>query len=143
MYANVLFTAGPAGKGSLAVVQICYVGPKEKGQEFLQAISSWDGEPCLLNEVSEKTFLSQQDSVAQILRGKCSQVFYYVLVVTGGLKIYLFTAGRQWFIRSALISSLPDEVIHKSVMEFANTPIGCSTSSLTSDGFHSYLTAVD
>lgn len=79
LYANVLFTAGPAGKGSLAVVQICYVGPGEKGQEFLQAISSWDGEPCLLNEVSEKTFLSQQDSVAQILRGKGSPAFYSIL----------------------------------------------------------------
>lgn len=40
-----------------------------KGQEFLQAISSWDGERCLLNEVDEKSFLHQQDSVAQVLRG--------------------------------------------------------------------------
>lgn len=40
-----------------------------KGQEFLQAISSWEGERCLLNEVDEKTFLHQQDSVAQVLRG--------------------------------------------------------------------------
>lgn len=71
LYANVLFTAGPTGKGSLVVVQICYIGPREKGREFLEAIGSWDGEPCILNEVSEKTFLHQQDSVAQILRGKC------------------------------------------------------------------------
>jgi hypothetical protein len=52
------------------VIQMCYVGPKEKGQEYLAAISSWDGERCLLNEVDEKTFLHQQDSVAQVLRGK-------------------------------------------------------------------------
>jgi hypothetical protein len=70
LYANVLLTAGPAGQDSLVVVQMCYVGPKVKGQEFLQAISSWDGERCLLNEVDEKSFLHQQDSVAQVLRGK-------------------------------------------------------------------------
>ena len=52
------------------MIQMCYVGPKEKGLEFLQAIASWDGERCLLNEVNEKSFLNQQDSVAQILRGK-------------------------------------------------------------------------
>lgn len=38
--------------------------------EFLQAISSWNGESCLLNEVSEKAFLNHQDSVAQVLRAK-------------------------------------------------------------------------
>ena len=48
---------------------MCYIGPKVKGLEFLQAISSWDGERCLLNEVDEKSFLHQQDSVAQVLRG--------------------------------------------------------------------------
>ncbi|KAF8633392.1 hypothetical protein AX17_004563 [Amanita inopinata Kibby_2008] len=105
LYANVLLTAGPAGKDSLIVIQMCYVGPKEKGQEFLAAISSWDGERCLLNEVHEKSFLHQQDSVAQVLRGK---------------------AGRQWFIRSALISSLPDDVINDTVMKFADTPVGCT-----------------
>ena len=65
-----LLTAGPADKDSLVVIQMCYVGPKEKGMEYLQAISSWDGERCLLNEVNEKSFLNQQDSVAHILRGK-------------------------------------------------------------------------
>ncbi|THV06641.1 hypothetical protein K435DRAFT_450087 [Dendrothele bispora CBS 962.96] len=105
LYANVLLTAGPANKDSLIVIQMCYVGPQEKGQEFLAAISSWDGEKCLLNEVNEKSFLHQQDSVAQVLRGK---------------------AGRQWFIRSALITSLPDEVINQTVMQFDNTPEGCT-----------------
>lgn len=55
------------------VVQMCYVGPKEQGMEFLNAIASWDGERCLLNEVNEKSYLAQQDSVAQILRGKGKQ----------------------------------------------------------------------
>jgi len=49
---------------------MCYIGSKEKGQEFLALLSSWDGEKCLLNEVHEKGFLYQQDSVAQVLRGK-------------------------------------------------------------------------
>lgn len=70
LYANVLLTAGPQGKDSLVVIQMCYVGPREKGQEYLAALSSWTGERCLLNEVHEKSFLHQQDSVAQVLRGK-------------------------------------------------------------------------
>ena len=65
-----LLTAGPANKDSLVVIQMCYVGQREKGLEYLQAISSWDGEHCLLNEVNEKSFLNQQDSVAQVLRGR-------------------------------------------------------------------------
>ncbi|KAI0629552.1 hypothetical protein C8Q77DRAFT_1076036 [Trametes polyzona] len=105
LYANVLLTAGPADKDSLVVIQMCYVGPKEDGMPYLQAISSWDGERCLLNEVNEKSFLNQQDSVAQVLRGK---------------------VGRQWFLRSALITTLPDEVINRTVLEFADTPIGCT-----------------
>ncbi|KZT27143.1 hypothetical protein NEOLEDRAFT_1146685 [Neolentinus lepideus HHB14362 ss-1] len=105
LYANVLLTAGPANQDSLVVIQFCFVGPREKGIEFLQAIESWEGETCLLNEVSEKAFVAQQDSVAQVLRAK---------------------AGRNWFIRSALISSLPDEIINKTVMQFADTPIGCT-----------------
>ncbi|KAG6830947.1 hypothetical protein H0H87_006708 [Tephrocybe sp. NHM501043] len=105
LYANVLLTAGPAGKDSLVVVQMCYIGTREQGQEYLAALSSWDGERCLLNEVDEKSFLHQQDSVAQVLRGK---------------------AGRQWFIRSALITSLPDDLINETVLNFADTPVGCT-----------------
>jgi hypothetical protein len=37
-------------------------------------------------------------------------------------------AGRQWFIRSALITSLPDDIINTTVVQFAETPVGCSTS---------------
>ena len=56
LYANVLLTAGPAGKDSLMVVQMCYMGSREKGQEYFTAILSQDGECCLLNEVDEKSF---------------------------------------------------------------------------------------
>jgi len=122
LYANVLLTAGPAGKDSLMVVQMCYIGPREKGQEYLQAISSWDGERCLLNEVDEKSFLHQQDSVAQVLRGKGA-----VQIPMRSYRQLIFViAGRQWYIRSALISSLPDDVVNETVIQFANTPVGCS-----------------
>lgn len=70
LYVNVLLTAGPENKDSLIVIQFCYLGSKEDGTPYLQAISSWDGERCLLNEVNEKSFLYQQDSIAQVLRGK-------------------------------------------------------------------------
>jgi hypothetical protein len=76
LYANVILTAGPEGKDSLVVIQMCYAGPKEKGQEFLNAVSSWNGESSLLNEVDEKSFLHQQDSVAQVLRGKGAFSFH-------------------------------------------------------------------
>ncbi|KIY46091.1 hypothetical protein FISHEDRAFT_48116 [Fistulina hepatica ATCC 64428] len=105
LYADVLLTAGPAGKDSLVVIQMCYIGNRERGQEFLAAISSWDGERCLLNEVDEKSFLHQQNSVAQVLRAK---------------------AGRRWFIRSVLISSLPDDLINQTVMQFSDSPLGCT-----------------
>ena len=127
LYANVLLTAGPAGKDSLMVVQMCYVGPKEKGQEYLAAISSWDGECCLLNEVDEKSFLHQQDSVAQVLRGKglFSAVSFHKKIDIMLICCH-YPAGRQWFIRSALVSSLPDDIINDTVIEFAGTPVGCS-----------------
>ncbi|OCH92054.1 hypothetical protein OBBRIDRAFT_727623 [Obba rivulosa] len=117
LYANVLLTAGPADKDSLIVIQMCYLGSREQGMAFLQAVSSWDGERCLLNEVHEKSYLNQQDSVAQILRGK---VWRWLTIGWCG------AAGRQWFMRSALITSLPDDVINKTVIQFANTPIGCT-----------------
>lgn len=76
LYANVILTAGPAGKDSLVIIQMCFIGPKERGQEFLSALSAWNGEACLLNEVDEKSFLHQQDSVAQVLRGKGMQLTF-------------------------------------------------------------------
>ncbi|TFK50740.1 hypothetical protein OE88DRAFT_1680523 [Heliocybe sulcata] len=109
LYANLLLTAGPATLDSLIVIQLCFLGPRSRGLEFLHAIESWEGEPCLLNEVCEKAFVDQQDSVAQVLRARDN-----------------IPAGRNWFIRSALISSLPDDIINKTVLQFADTPIGCT-----------------
>lgn len=125
-----MLTAGPAGQDSLVVIQMCYVGPKVKGQEFLQAISSWDGERCLLNEVDEKSFLHQQDSVAQVLRGKGGPLIY--CITHGSSDAHAANVvGNKWFIRSALISSLPDDIVNKTVLQFADTPVGCSMSSFS------------
>lgn len=33
---------------------------------------------------------------------------------------------ERWFIRSALISSLPDDIVNKTVLQFADTPVGCT-----------------
>ena len=141
-----ILTAGPAGKDSLVVIQMCYIGPKEKGQEYLAAISSWDGEKCLLNEVDEKGFLYQQDSVAQVLRGK-GIVQYLPFPCLPSLTLRPTLAGRQWFIRSALISSLPDDVVNDTVMKFADTPLGCSKQffslSLSYSHWRSLLTSCD
>ena len=107
LYVNALLTAGPADADSLVVIQMCYNGPVAEGKVFRDALASWDGEPCLLMEVGEKVFTRQQESVAQVLRGR---------------------AGNQWFIRSVLARGLSDEVIGHTVQDFADTPIGCSTS---------------
>ncbi|CAE6456829.1 unnamed protein product [Rhizoctonia solani] len=105
LYANCILTAGPKNQGALVVIQICYAGPRAEGLPFLQAISSWEGEGPLLNEVQEKDFVWQQDSVAKVLKGG---------------------SGRKWFIRSNLITSLTDEIIYRTVRKFGDTPDGCT-----------------
>ena len=106
LYANVLLTAGPVGKDSLMVVQMCYVGSREKGQEYLAAILSWDGERCLLNEVDEKSFLHQQDSVAQVLRGKG---IVFIIISFCGLRNradprpFLFSPSHLLFSGSSMV----------------------------------------
>lgn len=49
---------------------MCFIGNKAKGTPFLQALLSCDVEKVLLNEVAEKSFLNQQNSVAKVLRGE-------------------------------------------------------------------------
>ncbi|KAG8967436.1 hypothetical protein FRC03_009956 [Tulasnella sp. 419] len=105
LYANAILTAGPRFGGALIVIQLCYIGTREQGIEFPQAIISWDGGPCLLNEVNEKNFSNQQDSVAKILKA---------------------AAGRKWFLRSDTVTTLNDDVIHQTVRRFSDTPDGCA-----------------
>lgn len=105
------------------MIQMCYLGTQEQGVEFLQALTSWDGEQCLLNEVSEKSFLNQQDTLSQLINGK--RLSFHMLngeeVANVGA-----AAGRKWFIRSDLLNSLTDDMVHETVTRFADTPVGCS-----------------
>ncbi|KAG8976620.1 hypothetical protein FRC05_003459 [Tulasnella sp. 425] len=108
LYANVILTAGPRNNGALVVIQICWLGTKEGGAPFVNAILSWSGGECKLNEVNEKTFKNQQDSVGKVLRAG---------------------TNRKWFLRGDVVTSLTDELIHQSVDKFADTPDGCGKSS--------------
>lgn len=47
--------------------------------------------------------------------------------------------GNKWFIRSALISSLPDDIVNKTVLQFADTPVGCSAYSFFRPHFRSLI----
>ncbi|CDS01566.1 hypothetical protein [Sporisorium scitamineum] len=96
-YTNLILTAGPSKTSHVIVIQVCYLGPKSYGEALVQAISSWTGERLLLKDVEERSFLSQQDGVAKVLKGG---------------------TGRRWMVRGDLISSLTDDVIAKSVRNF-------------------------
>lgn len=67
LYMNLILTAGPTPAQHVVVIQLCYVGPRSEGDQFLQNIMSWEGEVCLLKDVETRTFMTQQDSVVQIL----------------------------------------------------------------------------
>jgi hypothetical protein len=104
LYSNLILTAGPPGNTAenVIVIQVCYLGTASSegaGHSFVQAINSWTGERVLLKDVSEKTFLSQQDGVAQVLK-------------TGN--------GRRWMVRGDLLTTLTDDVISKSVKHFSS-----------------------
>lgn len=96
-YTNLILTAGPSKTSHVIVIQVCYLGPKSDGEALVQAISSWTGERLLLKDVEERSFLSQQDGVAKVLKGG---------------------TGRRWMVRGDLISTLTDDVIAKSVRNF-------------------------
>ena len=55
----------------MILIYIGYTGPRERGQEYLDMIRAWDGEGCLLNDVSTKKFVGQQESVERMLKGIC------------------------------------------------------------------------
>lgn len=96
-YTNLILTAGPSKTSHVIVIQVCYLGSKSDGEALVQAISSWTGERLLLKDVEERSFLSQQDGVAKVLKGG---------------------TGRRWMVRGDLISTLTDDVIAKSVRNF-------------------------
>lgn len=90
-------TAGPDAASHVVVIQICFLGSKNEGDPFVHALSSWSGERVLLKDVEERSFLSQQDGVASVLKE---------------------SLGRRWMIRGDLVSTLTDEFIAKSVLRF-------------------------
>ncbi|SNX82011.1 uncharacterized protein MEPE_00716 [Melanopsichium pennsylvanicum] len=96
-YSNLILTAGPSKTSHVIVIQVSYLGSKSDGEALVQAISSWTGERLLLKDVEERSFLSQQDGVAKVLKGG---------------------TGRRWMVRGDLISTLTDDVIAKSVRSF-------------------------
>lgn len=108
MYANMILTAGPSMMLGVVIIQVCFSGARQKGAELMEAISSWQEERCLFKDIEERSFLQQQDSVANVLKGG---------------------AGRKWFIKSDLLTSLTDDVVWKTCQRFHTVPDGCSKSS--------------
>lgn len=99
LYASLILTAGPTQSSHVIVMQFSYLGTKAQGEPYLQAISSWNGERLLLKDVEERSFLSQQDGVAQVLKG---------------------SANRRWMVRGDLIENMTDDFIYESVQRFQN-----------------------
>jgi len=62
-------TAGPSGASAIVVIQICFSGSRSEGDVYLQAINSWEGGRCMLQEFSERTFERQLTAVEEVLRG--------------------------------------------------------------------------
>lgn len=98
LYANAILTAGPERNSSVVVFQICSLGAPEHGEALVEALSSWSGERVLLKSVEpNRSFVSQQDSVAQVLKSG---------------------DGRRWTVRGDLITTLTDECIAETVSRF-------------------------
>ncbi len=107
LYVNMILTAGPNELAGVVIIQICYAGREAEGLPFLQAIASWEGERCLFKDVVERSYLEQEESIANVLKGG---------------------AGRKWYIKSDLMTVMTDESIHKTCQHFKGVPDGCSES---------------
>jgi hypothetical protein len=69
LYCNIILTAGPIALAGVVIIQMCYVGSQAQGAEYLSAIGSWNEERCLFKDVRERSFIEQQDSIANVLKG--------------------------------------------------------------------------
>lgn len=103
----------------VVVIQICYVGPRSEGDRFLQNVMSWEGEICLLKDVETRTYMTQQDSVVQVLSAKSALSSFPLVVRCTDARP---AGGNRWCIRADLMNSLPDEAIHKTVAAFTDIP---------------------
>lgn len=79
-----------------------------------------------MNEVNEKTFAHQQDSVAKVLKAAGAWCALASLMAVVWLMRFGPVAGRKWFLRSDVVTTLTDDLIHQSVEKFAETPDGCA-----------------
>lgn len=98
---NLILTAGPDARSHVIVIQICYLGERSVGETFMQAITSWEGETCLFKDAETRSYLTQQDSVVQILSAK---------------------PGSRWCVRADLVHSLSDQMIYDTVKLFKDIP---------------------
>ena len=92
---NLILTAGPNPASHVVVIQLCYLGARSVGDQFLQNIMSWEGERCLFKDVETRTFLTQQDSVVQVLSAQSESLFCLV-------ERY----GIQWLTRLAQVETV-------------------------------------
>ena len=69
LYCNIILTAGPIALAGVVIIQMCYIGSQAQGAEYLSAIASWNEERCLFKDVRERSFIEQQDSIANVLKG--------------------------------------------------------------------------
>lgn len=106
----------------VVVIQLCYLGARSVGDQFLQSIMSWEGERCLLKDVETRTFLTQQDSVLKVLSAQGPFFLSRFSVRFLMVSFRWVAAGNRWCIRANLMNSLPDECIYQTVAAFKNIP---------------------
>lgn len=68
MYCNFILTAGPENQANVVIIQPCFVGAYPDSDALIQTIMAWEGERCLFKDIGMRTFMTQQDSVAQVLK---------------------------------------------------------------------------
>ncbi|WWD18528.1 hypothetical protein CI109_102981 [Kwoniella shandongensis] len=105
VYTNIIMTAGPPGAPAIVVFQLCFSGSRAEGDNYIQAISSWEGGRSLFQDFSERRFERQQLAVEEVLKGGY---------------------GKKWFIKSNMLKSLSDEVIDETCRRFNSVPDGCT-----------------
>lgn len=147
LYANVILTAGPSsgrddehgleamadgkgkgkGGGSVVIVQICYNGPSHEGQDWVRAICAWGGEQCVFKDVEERSFLEQQDSIANVLRGGMGRK-WFIKGEVSCVASFLRSLATDLRSSAQLLNSLTDEIIHETIRMFRDIPDGCCES---------------
>ena len=84
LYTNIILTAGPPGAPAIVVIQLCYSGPRIEGEQYVQAIASWEGGRCLFQDFSERSFEMQQVAVEEVLKGGFGKKWYVIDRCFGG-----------------------------------------------------------